>query len=112
MVTHRFVCDDCRVCVEDTDTKIVHLCGKCGQEMRWDIKLGCLDGDYTHISDSLAISPDQIAEHRAHFPDVNVLPDGRIEFDSVRQHSNYIDKCGFCKHSPKLKPKSERLKVS
>ena len=60
-------------------------------------------GDYEHISESLAISPSQIGEHRKQFPDVDILPDGRIRFTSFRQHDKYLEKTGFRKVPQKLK---------
>ena len=55
------------------------------------------------ISDSLAISPDQIEEHHKLFPGVDVLPDGRIKFDNYKQHDNYLKQTGFRKLPQKLK---------
>jgi len=57
--------------------------------------------DYCHISDSLAIHPDQIPEHRKRFPNVEVLPDGRPKFNSVRQQQKYANACGFEKQPQK-----------
>jgi len=62
-----------------------------------------MPGDYEYISDSLAISPDQIKEHREQFPDIDVLPDGRIRFTSFRQHDKYLKKTGFRKVPQKIK---------
>lgn len=62
-----------------------------------------MPGDYEHISESLAINPDQIKEHHEKFPDVDVLPDGRIKFTSFRQHDKYLEKTGFTKISQKTK---------
>jgi len=109
---HKFACDDCEIIIEDTDTHKIHVCKNCGRDMRWCMRLGGTNGDYNHVSDSLAINPSQIAEHRAHFPNVDILPDGRPHFTSVKQQSDYVDKCGFHKHIQKIKPKGKRLKVS
>ncbi len=110
MIKHEFVCDDCGVTVEDHTTKRIHRCYKCGKDMRWNLDgIGIAQGDYNHVSESLAISPSQIAEHKAHFPNVDVLPDGRIHFTSVKQQSNYLEKTGFHKHPQKLKSKKRSL---
>lgn len=69
----------------------------------------CGPGDYRHISDSLAISPDQIPEHRQHFPDVEVLPDGRPKFTSVKQQERYLDATGFFKEIKKRGPRTKRI---
>ncbi len=55
------------------------------------------------VSQALAISPEQIEEHRKLFPGVEVLPDGCIKFDSYKQHDNYLKKAGFQKSPQKLK---------
>jgi hypothetical protein len=60
-------------------------------------------------SDSLAINPEQIPEHRKQFPDVEVLPDGRPVFDNFAKHDAYLKKTGFRKKRQKLKPKGERI---
>lgn len=85
-------------------------CSQCGNIMFHKVTVGIAEGDYEHISSSLAINPGQIAEHKKHFPDVDVLPDGRIKFTSVKQQSNYIDKCGF--HKPEKKRKKQRSVVN
>ncbi len=36
MAIHDFVCDDCGVVVQDTQTKTIHVCPKCGKDMRFD----------------------------------------------------------------------------
>lgn len=104
MVIHEFVCEDCGHRIETQDTS-GHICPECGADMYWDlsgVNRG-QRGDYRLVSDSLAISPEQIAEHRQLFPDVEVLPDGRPEFTSVRQHEKYLDKTGFYKRPQKIR---------
>jgi len=109
MIIHTFICDKCGHSVEDTNTRGVHVCEKCGGDMRWDIGGTKRSGGYTHISDSLAMHPDQIPEHNARFPNIKVHPDGRPEFNSVRQQSNYLKAIGFVKHPQKIKHKGERI---
>lgn len=60
-----------------------------------------MDSAKPHISNSLAIHPDQTAEHKQIYPDVGVLPDGRIQFDSPKIHDNYLKKRGMFKHPQK-----------
>ena len=110
MAMHRFICDGCGLVVEDTNTKTVHRCPECGFDMRWDLGgnvSGC--GGYEHISDSLAIHPDQISEHKQKFSDVDVLPDGRLRFTSVKQQEKYCKKTGFDKKPQKKKIKGKRI---
>lgn len=79
---------------------------ECGNGMHYvhtDRSSGIRPGDYHHISESLAINPSQAKVHRKLFPGVEVLPDGRIGFNSVRQQSDYLKKTGFDKHTQKIK---------
>ncbi len=64
---------------------------------------------YSHISDALAVGPSQIMEHKRLFPDIKVHSDGRPEFTSVKQQSDYMDTCGFHKYKQKLKKKGKPL---
>lgn len=109
MVVHSFVCDSCGTVVKDTNTKCVHKC-KCGADMRWDLTGNVSGGGgYEHISESLGIHPDQISEHRQKFPDIDVIPDGRLRFTSVRQQERYAHRCDFDKKRQKTKPKGIRI---
>lgn len=86
-------------------------CSNCGAGMYREYKFRIGNRPYAKplISDSLAISPDQAAEHRSHFPDVEVLSDGRLKFDSFKQHDNYLKKTGFVKKTQKLKRKGKTV---
>jgi hypothetical protein len=55
------------------------------------------DGDYEHISQSLAINPLDIEEHRKHWPNIEALPDGRLKFKSVREQEQYAHHFGLDK---------------
>ena len=110
MVKHRFICDGCGRVVEDTDTKGVHKCPDCGFDMRWDLGgnvSGC--GDYHHISQSLGINPDQIPEHRKLFPNIDVIPDGRLRFTSVKQQERYAHRCDFDKKPQRIRKRGIRI---
>ena len=86
-------------------------CSKCGGQMYREYSFHTPKDSYSKpiASDSLAINPDQIAEHREQFPDIEVRPDGVPVFDKFSQHENYLRKTGFIKHRQKLKPKGERI---
>ena len=105
MAIHTFICDICTVSVQDTNTKIIHKCPVCGEDMRWDLSGNNIStkGDYNHVSDSLAINPDQIAEHKQLFPDIDVLPTGQIHFTSIKQQERYAEACGFYKKPQKIR---------
>lgn len=49
------------------------------------------------ISQSLAINPEQAAEHRAAFPDVALKDDQFPVFENYQQHEAYLEKSGFVK---------------
>jgi len=61
------------------------------------------------ISDSLAMNPNQIAEHRRMFPDITVHPDGRPEFSSYKQHDAYLEKTGFRKMKQRIRRKLTKI---
>jgi ssDNA-binding Zn-finger/Zn-ribbon topoisomerase 1 len=110
MVVHKFVCGSCGSVVKDTNTKYVHKCPKCGADMRWDLGGNVSGrGDYEHISDSLAIHPDQIPEHRQKFPGVDIIPDGRLRFTSTKQQERYANRCGFDKKSQRIRKRGIRI---
>jgi hypothetical protein len=109
MAIHNFVCDSCGNMIQDTNTKGVHVCF-CGADMRWDLhNIGIADGDYCHVSDSLAIHPDLIPEHRKLFPNIEVKPDGRPAFTSVRQQEKYANRCGFTKKEQRNRKRGVRI---
>ncbi|KKM74068.1 hypothetical protein LCGC14_1404060 [marine sediment metagenome] len=86
-------------------------CSKCGKNMTRDYnqkpkgfsRTGM--GSYANgvVSQALAINPEQTEEHHKLFPDVEVLPDGCIKFDSYKQHDKYLKETGFQKLPQKLK---------
>ena len=87
-------------------------CPKCGREMERDFSPGrgrqtSISYGSGFISQALAINPDQIGEHHKLFPDVEVLPDGCINFKNYKQHDNYLKKTGFQKLPQKIKPKGK-----
>lgn len=109
MPVHRFVCDMCNAVVEDTDTQKTHYCPECHKPMRWDLNFNAQSSSYEHVSDSLAIHPEQIPEHRKLFPDIEVLPDGRPRFTSAKRQEKYANRCGFDKKPQKIRKKGKRI---
>jgi len=49
------------------------------------------------ISQSLAVHPEQAAEHRAAFPDVKLKDNQFPVFENYQQHDKYLEKSGFVK---------------
>ena len=86
-------------------------CSECGQKMyrEYNFRTGNKDYSKPLVSDSLAINPEQISEHREHFPDVEVTSEGQPVFKNYKQHDSYLEKTGFRKVRQKIKPKGERI---
>ncbi len=101
-------------CPEDDAGPECSGCGKC-MTRNYNKKPKGLSrtgvGDYAKgvVSDALAINPEQIEEHHRLFPDVDVLSDGRVKFDSYKQHDDYLKKTGFRKKPQKIKLKGQRI---
>ena len=74
---------------------------RCGEPMYYvttSNELGVGDGDYSHTSASLAISPSQAKVHKKLFPGIGIKRDGQLHFNSVKKQSDYLKKTGFVKH--------------
>lgn len=110
MVAHYFVCDDCRIVIQDTTTVGIHKCPVCNKDMRWDLNIA-IHGNYKQpiYSDALAISPTQIAEHERLFPNIRLDKACRPIFNNFTDHEAYMKKCGIVKHPQKIKPKGKRI---
>lgn len=104
MAIHRFICYKCNGYIEDTTTKGIHKCPKCDEEMALDCHIA-IHGNYKHPvhSDSLAISPDQVEEHKRLFPDIEIDSEGRPVFDNFTRHEKYLKQTGFKKMPQKLR---------
>ncbi len=61
------------------------------------------------ISDSLAISMDQIAEHKARFPDIEITNQGQLVFDKYSKHEAYLKKTGHVKHPGKTRRRVKKI---
>ncbi len=116
-MTFDLICRKCGYRIEnplDSDyrfedgSKRFPYCPICNTIMKHDVSGIAACGDYHHISDSLAIHPDQTAEHRKMFPNVGVLSDGRLEFNSVKIQERYANRCGFEKKAKRKKRVSKK----
>lgn len=107
MPTYVYSCSECNAVKEDFCTiskRKESLPCECGSRLERDFGREGPDksnGDYELISQSLAINPCQTKVHRKLFPDVAVLPDGRIKFSSFRSHDKYLKQTGFHKNRQK-----------
>lgn len=86
----------------------------CGAVMRRDFQadIPFASGDYHNgaiHSDSLAISPDQRAEHLQKFPNIKLDNQNRPVFDNFQNHQTYLDKCNIVKERKKIRPKGKRI---
>lgn len=110
MALHNFICDECNVSVQDTNTKCKHKCPVCDKDMRWDIHVA-IHGNYKYPvhSDAMAIHPDQRAEHEQRFPNIRIDKQNRPVFDNYTDHQAYLDQCNIIKVRQKLKPKRQKI---
>ena len=79
------------------------FCDDCLATMERDYNqhgLHCGNKHYSKpiISEALGIHPDQTAEHREHFPNIEVMPEGQLKFDNYQAHNNYLNKIGWGKN--------------
>jgi predicted RNA-binding Zn-ribbon protein involved in translation (DUF1610 family) len=110
MALHEFICTDCGIIVEDNDAMEIHKCPECDKNMRWNCQAR-IRGNYKHPihSDSLAINPEQRAEHERLFPDIRLDKECRPIFDNYRDHEAYLKKTGFVKLPKKIKRVGKRI---
>lgn len=110
MPEYTFICDDCGS-RETTHASMSNApkpgkCSACGGKQYQDygvpMILGASSGK-SILSQSMAVSPQQVSEHRDKFPDVGVHSDGVLEFKSQKQKDNYMEKTGFYQPPSKLK---------
>ena len=59
-------------------------------------------------SDSLAISPTQVAEHKRLFPNIEIDSEGRPVFDNYKDHDAYLEATGFAKSPQKIRHKFQK----
>jgi len=106
MPRYDFVCPECGKEVEVVrpmrDSDKIEVCPACNADMRrvyGSVNVTGTQSADTFWSQSLAINPDQAAEHRRLFPDVKIDVEGRLGFDSIKQRSDYCTATGFEKKS-------------
>ena len=59
-------------------------------------------------SDSLAMSPTQVEEHKRKFPNIKIDSECRPVFDNFKDHDAYLEKTGFAKMPGKKKKRSRK----
>ena len=60
-------------------------------------------------SESMAVAPNQVAEHRKLFPDVKITDSGIPVFDNFTDHEKYMKKCNIEKVPQKTKKRGKRI---
>lgn len=94
------------------------LCTQCGEEMMRILFMGIRASkgkkQYARpiVSDSLAVSPDQIAEHRRMFPNIQVTKEGQPVFDNFSDHEAYLKKCNVVKGKGKSRKGSKGRRIA
>jgi len=120
MPIYVFKCPGCEERVQETlpmsQSQDAPNCEQCGQVTQRDYgseHAHTAPDSYAHTkwSDSLAVSIDQIGEHRRAFPEVKIDAQGRPGFDSYQQHDAYLKKTGFVKQ-PNKRGKRHATRIS
>lgn len=94
------------------------LCETCGARGYYAYikSTGQISGDknYSHPihSNSLAISPAQVAEHKKRFPNIKIDSECRPVFDNYVEHDKYLQACNIDKKEQRIKPKGKRIDKS
>jgi len=116
MPTYSFICPECETKTERV-RRMSHANNRCmcscGSKMNRDLKadMPFASGDYHHgaiHSDSMAISPDQRAEHLKTFPNIKLDSQNRPVFDNFQNHQAYLDKCNIVKERKKVKSRTRK----
>ncbi len=116
MPTYCFICPEC----ERTEEVVIGMRDRkdrvceCGSEMVRDYcaeRPNIGDREYRRPihSDSLAIMPHQVAEHKRKYPNINIDNEGRPIFTSFRQHDQYLKDTGFVKHPQRIRRRGKKI---
>jgi len=120
MPQYCYICPKCNIPVSFikpmAEANKNEWCPRCGFILRRDFKnegvlVGAGRRSYHKpiVSDSMAVAPNQVAEHRKLFPDVKMLDDGRPVFDNFSDHEAYMKKCNVEKVPQKTKKRGKRI---
>lgn len=112
MLQYNLICKKCGHTIidpQDSDYRMEDgeryfpYCSICNNIMCNDVAGVGSAGDYEHISESLGISPQDIEEHRKNWPNIEVLPDGRLKFRSVIEQERYANHFGLDKQPQRIR---------
>ena len=103
---NKFWCPGCKVVVFSMD-KTPPVCRWCSAQSETFISdganIGGCDYDTPIVSDSLAVSMNQIDEHKQAFPGIEITPQGQPVFHNRREHDKYLDQINMVKQPKKIK---------
>lgn len=118
MPLYSYKCEGCGITKEIFQQGMdpgIHMpiCEPCGRGMRRDFaadapNIGGKDYVKPIVSDSLAMNPSQIAEHRQLFPNIEVTREGQPIFDNAKTHNDYLEARGLYKETSKRQPTNGR----
>lgn len=110
MPVYDYECDDCGEQVQEmrsiADRRNESECLLCGGNMsKVILSAAAIHGNYDRpiVSDSMAVSIDQIAEHKRLFPDIRITDQGQPIMENFTQHEAYLKKSGLIKWPGKIK---------
>ena len=120
MPQYCYICPKCKIPVKVVklmaDANKNEQCPRCGFMLRRDFKAeGVLVGagrrSYHRpiVSDSMAMNPEQISEHKRMFPNIEVTSEGQPVFDNFSDHEAYMKKCNIEKMPQRIKKKGKRI---
>ncbi len=119
MPIYPFKCKECgaenEVCQSMELATDERICLECGHKMRrvYSFHAVSKGRDYHRpiVSNSLAMTPSQIPEHRKLFPEIEVTREGQPVFDNYKKHDEYLKKVGMVKQPGKSRMKSKKETV-
>lgn len=116
MPLYSFICPECGATEEriramrNANKKCMCICGaKMDRDFAADIPHASKDYKKPIHSDSLAINPEQRAEHEKMFPNIKLDDQHRPIFDKFGPHQDYLNKCNLVKERKKVKPCGKRI---
>ena len=117
MPRYDFKCGHCGTELEvvrpmcDSDKPWKCTCGKQMKRVFGNFRIGgCTEYHRPLVSDSLAVNPCQIEEHKKMFPDIPMTGEGQPVFTNYKQHNDYLEKTGFIKERQKIRSKGKKIR--
>ncbi len=118
MPIYSCICDECVIKFEVVKPMIqsdkIAFCPRCNGKARRDYQTdlpnsGNKNYPKLFVSEALGIHPDEAAEHRKRYPNVEVLPEGQLGFHNVSDHKKHLEAINWQKKPAKNKRKSQKI---